>query len=124
MEAVDRWPASTIGGCDFVRTDRWEVKPGQRVIDLHVSLDDLPIQSGWQFAIHELTVLDMVLALGWPTPESYAELDDQLINALADAELLRDALREAQAAQAEAEAALATVTKVRAKQGAVHASAS
>jgi hypothetical protein len=125
VQAVESWPFATVGGFDFVRTDRWELKPGERAIDLQVSLDDLPVQSGWQLAIHERTVRDFLSCLGWPMPEDAAELVRQLDVARADAEVLREALREARDAQADAEAALATITKVqRAKQGAAHASAS
>lgn len=122
MEAATRWPANVVAGADFV-SGRYEIGPDEQIIDLQVSLDDLPVQSGWQLAIHQDTVLNMMRCLRWPLPADYAALEDRLATALADAELLREALTEARHATAEAESALLAVTKVQRPKGAVHASA-
>lgn len=108
MIAAQRWPANTVGGCDFV-TGLADIRPGERIVDLECDLDALP---AWgQLAIHENTVRNLNRALGWPTVEDYEQLAAALATARADADLQRQALAECQRDKAEAESALAAIAK-------------
>jgi hypothetical protein len=62
MEVRDAFPAGAVTGADFV-TGRYEMAPGDRVVDLQVDLDALP---AWGLlCLHESTVTLMMTALGW-----------------------------------------------------------
>ena len=62
MQTRDAFPVDAVTGADFV-TGRYEVKPGERVVDLDTDLDALP---AWgRLCLHEQTVMLMMTALGW-----------------------------------------------------------
>ena len=62
MQVRDAFPVDAVTGGDFV-TGRYEVKPGERVVDLDSDLDAMP---AWgRLCVHEQTVMAMMTALGW-----------------------------------------------------------
>lgn len=62
MQLRDRFPVDAVTGGDFA-TGRWEIEPGERVVDLDVDLDALP---AWgRLCLHERTVRLMMNTLGW-----------------------------------------------------------
>jgi hypothetical protein len=116
VKALDFWPAGTVGGSDFV-TGRATINrdAGERIVNLEVDLDAMP---AWGLlAIHQDTVRNILLCLGWPTPDGYAELEAHLTTCRADAALLRERLAELEAERDEAVMALRAVTKITTKAG-------
>jgi hypothetical protein len=62
MEARPAFPVDAVTGGDFV-TGAYELRPGERVLDLGRDLDNLP---AWgRLCVHEDTVKLMMEALGW-----------------------------------------------------------
>lgn len=67
MQTRDRFPVDAITGGDFV-TGRYEVKPGERVVDFDCDVDTMP---AWgRLCVHEDTVKLMMNALGWHYDEN------------------------------------------------------
>jgi hypothetical protein len=67
MQVRDAFPTDACTGADFI-TGRYEVEPGERIVDLDVDLDALP---AWgRLCVHERTVRLMMTALGWEYDES------------------------------------------------------
>lgn len=67
MQTRDSFPVDACTGGDFV-TGRYEVAPGERVVDLDRDLDALP---AWgRLCLHENTVRMMMTALGWEYDEN------------------------------------------------------
>lgn len=66
MQVRDVFPVNSVKGGDFV-TGRYEVAPGERVVDLDTDLDAMP---AWgRLCVHEETVKAMMTALGWELPD-------------------------------------------------------
>lgn len=62
MQLRDRFPVDACTGGDFI-TGRYELAPGQHVVDLDRDLDALP---AWgRLCIHEDTVRLMMVCLDW-----------------------------------------------------------
>ncbi len=83
MQLRDRFPVDAVTGGDFV-TRRYELRPGQRVVDLDTDLDALP-QWG-RLCLHEDTVRDMARLLGF---EADPELAERAMRLAAEVEALR-----------------------------------
>lgn len=67
MQTRDRFPVDAVTGGDFV-TGRYQLAPGERVVDLDVDLDALP---AWgRLCVHQQTVELMMVALGWTHDEN------------------------------------------------------
>jgi len=81
MQVRGVFPAGAVGGGAFV-TGRYEVGPGERVVDLDTDLDALPAFG--LLCVHESTVRMMMTALGW----EYDEHEAAKLRA-ADAEIRR-----------------------------------
>jgi len=62
MQVRDAFPVDAVTGGDFI-TGRYEVAPGERVVDFDSDLDALP--SWGRLCVHENTVKLMMTALGW-----------------------------------------------------------
>jgi hypothetical protein len=62
VQLRERWPAGAVRGGDCV-TGRYEIRPGERIVDLDTDLEALP---AWGLlCLHEATVASMVEMLGW-----------------------------------------------------------
>jgi hypothetical protein len=62
MQVREQWPVDVVRGGDCV-TGRYEVYPGEQIVDLDTDLEALP---AWgRLCLHEATVADMVKVLGW-----------------------------------------------------------
>ena len=100
MRVLDEWPWGVAYGCDFVDRMRTTIEPGERCIDLQLDLEDM-VPTGI-LVLHERTVRDMVIHLGWVLEDPHAP--DKLTAAVE----LNRALRQENAAL---RSALATIAK-------------
>jgi len=67
MQTREAFPVDVVTGGDFV-TGRYQVAPGERIVDLDTDVDALP-QWG-RLCLHEETVKLMMNALGWTYDEN------------------------------------------------------
>lgn len=95
MHATDRFPLYAAGNCCFI-TGRYELEPGERVIDLDIETEDVP---EGRLCISETALRRMAHELGLDIPEAdtlveidhlymenqrLGELNDQLREAIAE----------------------------------------
>ena len=66
MRVMDRFPPGALCGGDFYRRSG-ELAPGERVLDMQRSYDDLPPGYGDLMCLSESTVRDMMTTLGYDT---------------------------------------------------------
>lgn len=95
MRVLDEWPWGIAFGCDFVDRTRFIVAPGERCVDLQVDCEELP--GTGILVLHERTVRDMVIYLGWTIEDPHASDELRRVTALNEAlheenEALRKAL--------------------------------
>lgn len=94
MRILDAWPWGIAFGCDFVDRTRIHVNPGERCVDLQVDCEELP--GTGILVLHEATVRDMVIHLGWTLEDP--RYREELMRILTDNEALHqenEALRKA-----------------------------
>jgi hypothetical protein len=93
MQLRDRYPVDAVGGGDFV-TGNSTIEPGERIVDLDVDLDALPMWG--RLCVHERTVRLMADLLGLcvdgAMPARLATANDELMRLRAVNRRLRDAL--------------------------------
>jgi hypothetical protein len=94
MQTRDRFPVDAVRGGDCV-TGRYEVGPGEVIVDLDTDLEALP---AWgRLCLHEDTVRQMMHLLGWKLhdPKTVArvfKLRDQCLALRRENAALRNAL--------------------------------
>lgn len=93
MQLRDRFPVDAVGGGDFVSGNSG-LEPGERIVDLDVDLDALPMWG--RLCVHERTVAMMADLLGLcvdgAMPARLATANDQLMRLRAVNRKLREAL--------------------------------
>jgi hypothetical protein len=76
VRVLDEWPWGIAFGCDFVDRTRITVAPGERCVDLQVDCEELP--GTGILVLHERTVRDMVIHLGWKLDDADSLRDEML----------------------------------------------
>jgi hypothetical protein len=62
VKVLDVYPAGAVGGCCLI-LKTWEIKPGEKVVDLDIDLDDLPMQG--RLVLSQKAVQLLNTELGW-----------------------------------------------------------